>query len=58
MAMNVGTRERLLRVIAGGALTFAAGVGWVGAWGFIGLVPLLTGLGGYCPVYAVLRRGA
>ena len=58
MSMNVGTTDRLLRVGVGAALTLSAGFGWVGLWGFIGLVPLLTGLAGYCPVYTLLRRGA
>lgn len=58
MSMNVGTTERLLRVGAGTALILAAGLGWIGPWGFIGLVPLLTGLVGYCPLYTVLRRKA
>ena len=57
MAMNVGTTERLLRVGVGAALILAAGLGWVGLWGFIGLVPLLTGLAGSCPVYSIFRRG-
>ena len=57
MAMNVGTTERLLRVGFGAALTLAAGFGWIGLWGFIGLVPLLTGLAGYCPIYTLFRRG-
>lgn len=57
MAMNVGTTERLLRVGVGAALILSAGLGWIGLWGFIGLVPLLTGLAGYCPIYSVFRRG-
>ncbi|MBO9685683.1 YgaP family membrane protein [Roseateles chitosanitabidus] len=57
MAMNVGTTERLLRVGVGTALTLAAGFGWIGLWGFIGLVPLLTGLAGYCPIYTLFGRG-
>ena len=39
------------------ALTLAAGFGWIGLWGFIGLVPLLTGLAGYCPIYTLFGRG-
>ena len=58
MAMNVGLAERLLRVGVGAALMLAAGLGWIGMWGFIGLVPLLTGLAGYCPIYTIFRRGA
>ncbi len=57
MAMNVGTTERLLRVGVGAALILSAVLGWIGLWGFIGLVPLLTGLAGYCPIYSIFRRG-
>lgn len=58
MSMNVGSTERLLRVGAGSALILAAGMAWIGPWGFIGLVPLVTGLAGYCPLYILLRRKA
>ncbi len=48
---NVGTIDRLLRVVAGLALIAAVWLGSIGAWGWIGLLPLFTGLIGSCPAY-------
>ncbi len=60
MTENVGRIDRVLRVIVGLALiAFAAGLGFPATgwnWiGWIGVVPLLTGLLGYCPAYGVLH---
>ncbi|MFZ7092217.1 MULTISPECIES: YgaP family membrane protein [Roseobacteraceae] len=54
MSKNEGTLDRILRVIVGLGLLAMVFVGPQTAWGWIGLVPLLTGLVGYCPLYAVL----
>lgn len=54
MKTNVGGIDRLLRIGAGLALVALAATGTVGAWGWIGLVPLLTGAIGFCPVYPLL----
>ena len=54
MTTNVGTIDRALRVIAGIALIALAATGSIGVWGYIGVVPLLTGLMGWCPPYAML----
>ncbi|MFT7771738.1 DUF2892 domain-containing protein [Roseateles sp.] len=54
MKANEGTVDRGLRVVAGLALIALAATGTVGAWGWIGVVPLLTGIVGWCPLYAVL----
>ncbi len=54
MKTNEGTIDRALRVIAGLALIGLAATGTVGAWGWIGVVPLATGLIGWCPVYTML----
>ena len=48
---NEGTIDRTLRVIAGAALVSLVFVGPETPWGWIGLVPLVTGLVGNCPVY-------
>ncbi|SMF95387.1 Protein of unknown function [Methylomagnum ishizawai] len=53
---NIGPTEKYIRIGAGGLLTVLAGVGVVGAWGFIGLVPLATGLLGSCPVYTLMGK--
>ncbi len=54
MTKNVGGVDRTLRIVAGLALIAAAATGTIGVWGYIGLVPLATGLMGWCPPYAIL----
>lgn len=51
---NEGTVDRVLRVVAGAALLSLVFVGPQTAWGWIGVVPLATGLLGNCPVYSLL----
>jgi O-antigen ligase len=53
MKRNVGNIDRALRVIVGLALIALAATGTVGAWGWIGVVPLLTAVFGFCPAYAI-----
>lgn len=54
MSVNVGTVDRAARIIVGIALIAAAATHTVGAWGYIGILPLLTGLLRVCPAYSVL----
>ena len=61
MTMNVGTIDRVARIVIGLALIaftrglFAPGTGW--NWvGWIGVVPILTALFGNCPIYSLLGR--
>ena len=49
MIRNVGTIDRILRVGAGLLLVALAFAEKIGPWGYIGIVPLLTGLVGNCP---------
>ncbi len=51
---NEGLADRLLRIVAGLALLALVFVGPETQWGWIGLVPLLTGIVGFCPVYRLL----
>jgi hypothetical protein len=53
-ATNVGSLDRLLRVVAGAALIVATLAGLIGVWGWVGVVPLATGLLRTCPVYSLL----
>ncbi len=53
MSNNVGIIDRVVRIIAGLVLLALVVVGPKTAWGFVGLVPLLTGLVGNCPLYRV-----
>ena len=54
MKSNVGGIDRILRIVAGALLVLLAASGQVGAWGWIGLLPLATGLVGWCPPYGLL----
>jgi hypothetical protein len=54
MKANVGTIDRALRVIVGLVLIGLAITGKVGLWGYIGIVPVLTGLFSFCPAYTLL----
>lgn len=54
MTRNEGTFDRTLRVLAGLALLALVFVGPQTPWGWIGIVPLLTGLVGICPAYSLL----
>ncbi len=59
MSVNVGTIDRIARIIVGVALIafalgyVAPGTGW--NWlGWIGVLPILTALLGSCPAYSLL----
>ena len=54
MKSNVGGIDRLLRITLGVILVALAATGTVGIWGWLGLVPLATGLSGWCPPYTLL----
>ncbi len=54
LASNVGTVDRALRVVFGLVLLSLTIVGPHTAWGYLGIVPLFTGLFGTCPVYSLL----
>ena len=54
MKFNVGSTDRVLRIIAGLILIALAATGTVGVWGYIGIVPLLTGIFKFCPAYTLL----
>lgn len=51
---NEGTVDRAVRVIAGLAILSLAFIGPKSPWGFIGIVPIVTGLLGSCPAYTLL----
>ncbi len=51
---NEGTLDRVLRIILGAGLLAIVFVGPQTAWGWVGVVPLVTGLIGTCPVYSLL----
>ena len=51
MKANVGGIDRVLRIVVGLTLIAMAITGAVGAWGWIGVVLVATGLIGWCPAY-------
>jgi ABC-type polysaccharide/polyol phosphate export permease len=51
---NIGTIDRLLRIVIGIVLIALVFVGPRTPWGWIGLVPLLTALIGTCPLYSLM----
>lgn len=54
MIKNMGTVDRVARLVIGGGLVALAATGNVGLWGWIGVVPLLTAAVGWCPAYTML----
>ena len=54
MPRNEGTIDRALRIIVGIVLLYLAITGQYTPWTWIGVVPLLTGLVGFCPLYRLL----
>ncbi len=51
---NEHTIERIARTVLGAGLLAAAVMGTLGPWAYIGVVPLLTGIVGSCPIYTLL----
>jgi hypothetical protein len=54
MKTNVGGIDRMARIVVGLLLIALTLMGTIGVWGWIGIVPLATGLFRTCPVYSLL----
>jgi hypothetical protein len=54
MKQNVGNPERIIRIIVGLVLVSLVFIGPQSPWGWLGLIPLATGLIGWCPPYSLL----
>ncbi len=54
MTKNIHSVERVIRIVVGATLTSMAFWGPTNMWFLLGLVPLATGLMGWCPPYAML----
>jgi hypothetical protein len=52
---NLGPIDRTIRILIGVALLALVWTGPQTEWGYLGLVPLLTGAAGYCPLYGLFR---
>jgi hypothetical protein len=53
MKKNVGSAERAIRVVLGLAVLSLAFIGPQSPWAYLGIIPLATGLIGWCPPYAL-----
>ncbi len=54
MKTNVGSIDKILRIAAGVVLIILAIMGIGAPWTWIGIVPLATGLMGWCPAYTLI----
>lgn len=53
LSLNVGNIDRSIRVVLGLALIALAATQTIGAWGYLGIIPLVTGVVAYCPLYSL-----
>ncbi len=53
MTKNIGRVERVVRIVAGIGVVALAFIGPRTPWAYLGIVPLATGLFGWCPPYAL-----
>ncbi len=54
MKSNIGRTERIVRIVVGIGILSLAFVGPRASWAYLGALPLLSGLVGWCPPYALL----
>ena len=54
MKRNVGNTDRAIRIIVGLSLVVLALMGSIDWWGYLGIIPLLAGVVGNCPLYTIL----
>ncbi|MDF3124444.1 DUF2892 domain-containing protein [Rheinheimera sp. 1928-s] len=54
MQKNVGGLDKIVRVSVGVVLITLAVLNMIGPWGWLGVIPVLTGVVGVCPLYSLL----
>lgn len=54
MNVNVGSLDKMIRLLVGIILIALSALGIIGHWGWVGVVPLFTGLFSTCPAYSLL----
>jgi len=54
MNLNVGGIDKILRIVAGVVLIGLTLTDVIGVWGWVGIVPLATGLINWCPLYPMI----
>lgn len=52
---NIGTTERIIRIVVGLVITSLAFWGPANPWFLLGLIPVMTGLVGWCALYQILH---
>jgi hypothetical protein len=56
VSRNIACKERIVRILVGAVLVILAYTHQLNDWAWLGLIPLVTGLLGYCPLYGLLKR--
>jgi len=56
MLHNIGSTDRWVRIVLGIGLLALVFMGPRTPWGYLGLIPFITGIVGYCPLYHVFGR--
>mgnify|MGYP001199927335 FL=1 len=54
IAKNIGSADKIARLVVGALLIVLALTGTIGLWGWIGVVPIATALMNWCPAYTLL----
>jgi hypothetical protein len=54
MKKNIGKSDKVIRIVLGLAIIIL-GIIYQSLWGLIGLIPLLTAVIGFCPLYPALK---
>ena len=54
MKKNIGSLDKIIRIIIGIALISLVFIGPKTYWGLVGLIPLVTALIGFCPLYPII----
>ncbi|MCB1823943.1 MAG: DUF2892 domain-containing protein [Candidatus Competibacteraceae bacterium] len=54
MAKNIGSADKIARLVVGALLIVLALTKTIGLWGWIGVVPIVTALMNWCPAYTLL----
>jgi hypothetical protein len=54
IAQNIGSTDKIVRIVIGALLIVLALMGTIGVWGWIGVAPIATALMNWCPAYMLL----
>ncbi len=54
MIKNIGSPDRIARLVIGALLIVLTLTGTIGVWGWIGIIPIATALLNFCPLYRIV----